>query len=931
MGRNSSFRKKPKDAVPEAERRPILLRAYAEPSKKPSEPRDGDHTPDLVLIFDTETTADETQQLRFGTYQLLENGKLESKGIFYDAVQPNELAALQAEAKKHGCKLLSRSEFVHRVFLKAAFGAGALVVGFNLPFDISRLAIGHSAARAVRKGRSRQEIDEGAPLNKADRFMVGGFSFKLSPYPDQPHLRIKQRNSRSSFYRFAEPEHQEAASSHRRRREKAKFERGHFLDLRTFAAALTSTSHSLDSLAKYLGVKHKGDFKDFDREIDTEFVEYALNDTEVTKQCYLELTQRYQRHRLSTAAYKIFSEASLGKAYLNQMNIRPWRKVQPDFDPKMLGKIMSTYFGGRAEIHLRRTVVPVVYCDFASMYPTVCTLMGLWKFVVGQGVQMSDVTKETQGLLETVDTGHLQKPEFWTRLTTLVRVAPDADIFPVRARYGDHHAQTAGPNDMPTIGVNYLTSEKPLWFTLADCVASKLLTGKAPKVVEAIHFSPSVVQENLRSIRVAGSEKHKIDPSKDDFYRRVIELRREIKSDLQAAKSRDKNSQEAKNLDMDQLALKILANATSYGIFIELNVEDRDEGDSFSVYTSQDHLTKVESKREQPGQFFHPILGTLITGAARLMLALTERLATENELDWAFCDTDSMAFANADQIPFEEFIGRVQKICDWFLPLNPYENDPEKSPVSILELEDENYSAGKTEPLYCFAISAKRYALFNLTPDGEPVIRKASAHGLGHYVPPYADNETAGPRGSQVAQWQEDVWRVIIKAALGSSPSEVNYAFRWEMTQPARSQYSASRPAVLNWFKTYNEDRLYAAQVKPFNFMLTFQMRSSESFVREGSEAPGLNLDQMRPVAPYARLLGPALSKVFDRNGDPAHTIPRELLRATTDVLRDYHRQPEYKFLGGGWNESGPLRRRHVIAEAIEPTCPKQCRARRDS
>ena len=43
------------------------------------------------------------------------------------------------------------------------------------------------------------------------------------------------------------------------------------------------------------------------------------------------------------------------------------------------------------------------------------------------------------------------------------------------------------------------------------------------------------------------------------------------------------------------------------------------------------------SKRERPGDFFHPLLATFITGAARLMLALAERLAIDAGLDWAFC------------------------------------------------------------------------------------------------------------------------------------------------------------------------------------------------------------------------------------------------------------------------------------------------------
>jgi hypothetical protein len=48
--------------------------------------------------------------------------------------------------------------------------------------------------------------------------------------------------------------------------------------------------------------------------------------------------------------------------------------------PATLGAIMSSYFGGRAEVHIRRAIVPTVYCDFASMYPTVCTLMSLWRW-----------------------------------------------------------------------------------------------------------------------------------------------------------------------------------------------------------------------------------------------------------------------------------------------------------------------------------------------------------------------------------------------------------------------------------------------------------------------------------------------------------------------------------------------------------------------
>ena len=284
-----------------------------------------------------------------------------------------------------------------------------------------------------------------------------------------------------------------------------------------------------------------------------------------------------------------------------------------------------------------------------------------------------------------------------------------------------------------------------------------------------------------------------------------------------------------------------------------------------------------------------------------------------------------MAFANTEKLPFEEFAGRVKDICDWFTCLNPYERSPEKAPVSILEIEDQNFSTEKgnekeLEPLFCFAISAKRYALFNLNRNGRPIIRKASAHGLGHYAAPYGDEEEArDDRDSGVRLWEEDVWKQIISAALSDKPGEVDYAFRPEMMKPARSRYGATRPAVLNWFKRYNEGRPYAEQVKPFNFLLTFFARRQEDLTTEDpTHEWDPKFEQMRPVAPYETDTDKALRRVFDRGSDHLEAVPKKWLRTVADVLRDYHRQPEYKFLDGGWNEKGILRRRHVFADTIE-------------
>src|SRR5207248_1584842 len=102
-------------------------------------------------------------------------------------------------------------------------------------------------------------------------------------------------------------------------------------------------------------------------------------------------------------------------------------------------------------------------------------------------------------------------------------------------------------------------------------------------------------------------------------------------------------------------------------------------------------------------------------------------------------DTDSIAIARPESLDRSEFERRTEEIVGWFASLNPYEFSG-----SILKIEDENSSLAdpaKREALYCWAVSAKRYALFNLTAEGAPVMRKVSAHGLGHLIAPYRSED----------------------------------------------------------------------------------------------------------------------------------------------------------------------------------------------
>ncbi len=421
---------------------------------------------------------------------------------------------------------------------------------------------------------------------------------------------------------------------------------------------------------------------------------------------------------------------------------------------------------------------------------------------------------------------------------------------------------------------------------------------------------------------IAGNPEYPIVPNHDDFYKRLIDLRRTVQ-----AKAKQAADDETERLHAEQLALKILANATSYGIFIEINVEDLDEQAPRTVHGADGSFQSSSDKREEPGKYFHPLLATLITGAARLMLAISERLALDHGLDWAFCDTDSMAFTLPPGAEHNETNGGILKdevaqICDWFEDLNPYE-----AKGSILKLEDQNFSPNSSSnrlemiPLYCYAVSAKRYALFNKDPNGQPIIRKASAHGLGHLYPPYSNEDPDGPeRESGVLLWQEELWRDIVAEALRGEARPIPFAAREELNIPAASRYSATTPHILGWFRKFNEGRPYSEQIRPFNFLVWFHpKRPDEIFWQDGNEQSELwdrRAKALKPVAPYDSDFSKAADHARDR--ETWEPVPRAWLRTYAEALRQYAIHPETKFLGGAHIQSGPLRRRHVFATVSE-------------
>ena len=591
------------------------------------------------------------------------------------------------------------------------------------------------------------------------------------------------------------------------------------------------------------------------------------------------------------------------------------------FDRRIFAPIMETYYGGRAEVRLRRMITEVLYCDFKSMYPTVNALLGFNEYLIAKGFETFDRTEEVRDFVDQIQIGELQKPETWKKLHTIVKVSPNEDIFPARAKYSEavmrrHGATNYNSSHSPTIGLNYVTYEGEIYYTLADVVVSKLLNGKSPKILSATGFKPGPRQERLRPINLLGRSDYRFDPNTDDLFVTLINMRDEAK---------------AKG-DPIEKQLKILANSTCYGIFAEFIRDSPSSLEPLLIYRTDGSIEEVQTKAiERPGTYFNPFLASTITGAARLMLACAEYLALDKGLNWAFCDTDSIALANIENLKRADFHEKCFQVIDWFEPLNPY-----TEPGSILKIEDANYNVGTAKttkefvPLYVWAISAKRYALFNLDDEKRPVIRKASAHGLGHLMAPYAEDDPAKGVPDPidklsdigVMRWQYDLWYRIIQAALDGHPNQVPLEYHPALKRPALSRYGATSPDLLCWMKLFNEGRDYSDQVKPFGFMVAPIAREGlwAEPVIDIVEAPKRGRPTKRkdckPIAPFETDPEGITTSLFDR--ETGEHVDTDQLKTYTEVLALYHISPEAKFENGGaWNV-GRTQRRYVIAWGIQ-------------
>ncbi len=914
---------------------PIAVRVY--PDLKPSQPERKAPQINGMLVFDCESRTDRAQALTFGSYRFLLDGRCLEEGLFYaDDLTARERGVLEGYARKHSAdtdprglsergipsnpqlRLLPVAEF-RRLLYRVAYKGRGLVVAFNFPFDISRVALGFVPSR--------------------DRFL-GGFTFQFFQYRDKdghlrahpyrPGIAVKHMDSKRALKGFTggiDPDKldQIPEGADVPKPKKGYVFRGHMLDAKTLAFALTDQAMSLERACELFGVEHGKQKAEKHGIITPEYIDYNRRDVLATAELTAKLLAEYALHPVELQLTKAYSPASIGKAYLQAMGVTPIMTRMPDFPKRYCGYAESAFFGGRASAHVRKVPVPVVYTDFLSQYSTVNVLMGLWRFVTARDIRViEDAREELAGLLRAVTPEWVLDPKNWKLLTGFARIIPDGDVLPLRAKYGGNAWQ---------IGVNhvYLSSDDPkdgLWYAWPDLVASVLLTGKVPRIVEAFRIAPIGKAKGLKPIKFRGQVA--IDPRTQDFFKVVIgeRMRLAARSDLSdAERARLKRS------------LKTLGSATSYGIFAQMDRRESDKEVKLTCYgiDSEPYECKVKHP-EAPGEYCFPPLASLITSAGHLLLALLERLVADRGGTYAMEDTDSMAIVANEPGgevpcpggPYRTDDGReaihalsweqVKEIVTRFDRLNPYDRTSVKD--TVLKIEPYNYDPVTEEQrqLWCLAISAKRYALFLRGPNGEPQLLRPginipedsavgwSEHGLGHLLNPIDPT-------SEDRSWIAQTWLGLIRRSLGLATEPLPFADR-----VAVGQITVSSPEVLRPLAKLNAGKPYAQQIKPFNFILSCHVAK---FGHPSDADP----ERFHLIAPYERdprkwLQLPWIdqySRKQFRITTTLATSTRQIARVKSygDVLEEYEFHEEAKCAdasGASCNKRtvGLLQRRHV-------------------
>ena len=368
---------------------PVAIRVF--PALKSTEAKSHKNKiwrlPRAMFVFDTETRTDASQRLTFGSYRFFVDNELQRRGYFFADDLPSkdrktlEKYVAATNSRENPAPSVNSSRISQEVVqggLQKPRSLGRLQPPVRLVSNCLHLT---SSARTV-----------------CGRILAGDLVIHQNPEWKDPQAvapasGIKHIDSKRALKGFTArfgPDDSDLIpeNSATGQPEKGYKFRGHMLDLRTLAFALTDRAYSLDSACRAFVVEHGKQHVTRHGVVTKKYIDYNRRDVLATSELATKLLAEYAKHPINLQPTKAFSPASIGKAYLRAMGINPILERQPDFPTAYLGFAQTAFFGGRTSAHIRKVPVPVSYVDFLSMYPTVNGLMDLRRFLIAREVRV---------------------------------------------------------------------------------------------------------------------------------------------------------------------------------------------------------------------------------------------------------------------------------------------------------------------------------------------------------------------------------------------------------------------------------------------------------------------------------------------------------------------------------------------------------------
>jgi hypothetical protein len=701
----------------------IALRAWAVPEKrrKTGSGKKRRHRPKALVVFDTETELGGSQDLIVGAYRYVRVEWRGSKPTFRCAEEglfhpddlgerdPEQLEKIRDYAARSRAdvdrsqrdtnrtlQVLTRHQFCERMLWGACWRNRATLVGFNLGFDISRLRLSWHEGRGLYNGA----------------FVLRLWEWEQKDHRYRPNVIARRLDNKRTLFAWsgvkdAPDDGDEHTSGD-----------DHFLDLRTLLFALTNQAHSLESGSAVFGLDYRKRFATLG-ELSEGLLDYVREDVAATSELASAALREFHRHPVPLSADRAYSSPAIGTAYFRRVGVRPPLE-RAEITDAQLAQSMGAFYGPRVEVRIRHVPVPVSLVDFASQYSNVARLSGLWSRLTSERIVAVDATDEVRELLERVELGDVLDPELWPQLVGVALVRPDGDVLPTRAWY-------AGRGDVPRVGLGLIWCNRPLPYALADLVAAKVLTDKAPEVVSAWRLVGDGSAPRLRVVRLGG--RVRFDPYSDDWWAACQRARAALGDSHMAT------------------GMKTIGNGTAYGDWIRL---DQQPEAGFVALHRLDNRTERRrvDRPEDPGPWAFPPFASAVTAGGRLLMAALERLLADGGGLFASANTDSATVLSTRDGGLVSCPGGPGQLDDGSSAVRAISwaaldaiRERFASLGVELRLTGENFDGAERRQLHAVGIAGSRVILYGYEPSGRVVVKRSEV-ALGDLRSPLGPGTT---------------------------------------------------------------------------------------------------------------------------------------------------------------------------------------------